>query len=166
MPYNHVSRLTKRWEQLTIKCLLATSKPRIAFTKQNFPFEKKNPELLHKIAMHPLLHSAINKKTLFGSKLDLNLRGGGGLVKCYICSIILHGAKKNLDISESRWETPGKFWSVVLEKDREDQLHRLYEKWGSITDSPGEEYPTHNKKKKTNWIGQIMRRNCLLKHAI
>jgi hypothetical protein len=29
----------------------------------------------------------------------------------------------------------------------------------------GEEYPTYNKKK-ANWIGHILRRNCLLKHAI
>ena len=94
-PYNHISRLTKRWEPLTIKCLLATSQPCIASTKQNFPLEKKNPELIYKLAVHPLLHSAINKKNLFGSKLDLNLRGGGGgLMKCYVSSIILHGDKK------------------------------------------------------------------------
>lgn len=70
-PYNNVSRLTKWWEPLTIKCLLPTSKPCIAFTKQNFPFEKKNPQLLYKLAMHALLHST-NKKTLFGSKMDLS----------------------------------------------------------------------------------------------
>jgi hypothetical protein len=39
---------------------------------------------------------------------------------------------------------------------------------GSITQSQGgEEYPTYNKKRrKANWIGHILRRNCLLKHVI
>ena len=27
----------------------------------------------------------------------------------------------NLDISETKWEIPDKFWDVVLEKDGEDQ---------------------------------------------
>jgi len=39
----------------------------------------------------------------------------------------------------SRSETPGKFWDVVLEKDRKDQLDRLCEKWKSITESQGAE---------------------------
>jgi hypothetical protein len=30
----------------------------------------------------------------------------------------------------------------------------------------GTEYPTYNKKKEGNWIGHILRRNCLLKHVI
>ena len=54
----------------------------------------------------------------------------------------------NLDTSENRSEIPGKFWNVVLEKDREDHLDGLCEKWGSSTQSQGEdEYPTYNKKK-------------------
>jgi hypothetical protein len=28
----------------------------------------------------------------------------------------------------------------------------------------GQEYPTYNKKRKANWTGHIMCRNCLLKH--
>jgi hypothetical protein len=45
-----------------------------------------------------------------------------------------------LDTSESIWEIPGKFWSVVLEKDEENQVDRSCEKWGSITQSQeGEE---------------------------
>ena len=39
----------------------------------------------------------------------------------------------NLDASGSRSETPGEFWNVFLEKDREDQLDRSCEKWRSIT---------------------------------
>ena len=30
----------------------------------------------------------------------------------------------------------------------------------------GEEYRTYNKRRKANWIGHILRRNCLLKHVI
>jgi len=70
----------------------------------------------------------------------------------------------NLEDSCSRSVTPGKFWNVVLEKDGEDQLDRLCEKWRSITQSQGaEEYPTWNK---ANWIGHILRRNCILQGVI
>jgi hypothetical protein len=66
----------------------------------------------------------------------------------------------------NRSEVSGQFWNVVLEKDGEDQLDRSCEKWRSITQSQGgEEYPAYNKKK-ANWIGHILRRNCLLKHVI
>jgi hypothetical protein len=50
-------------------------------------------------------------------------------VKCYIS---INGAG-TWDTSESRSETPGKIWNVVLEKDGEDQLDRSCEKRGSIT---------------------------------
>ena len=30
----------------------------------------------------------------------------------------------------------------------------------------GQEYPTYNKRRKGNWTGHILRRNCLLKHVI
>jgi hypothetical protein len=33
------------------------------------------------------------------------------------------------------------------------------------TESRGEDYPIYNKKSKANWIGHILRRNCLLKHV-
>ena len=53
----------------------------------------------------------------------------------------------NLDTSESSSEIPGKFWSMVLEKNWEDRLDQSCEKWGSITYSQGgEEHPTYNKK--------------------
>jgi len=54
----------------------------------------------------------------------------------------------------------------MLEKDGEDQLDRSCGKW-SITKNKGEEeYPTYNTKWKANWIGHILRGNCLLKHVI
>jgi len=65
------------------------------------------------------------KKTLFISKLDVNLRKK--LVKCYIWSMALCGAE-TWDASGSRSEIPGKFLDVVLEKDEEDQLDRSCEK--------------------------------------
>ena len=72
-----------------------------------------------------------------------------------------------LDASRSRWETPGKFWNVVLEKDGKDQLDGSCEKWRSVASSQwAEEYSTRNKKRKANWIGHILRRNCLLKQVI
>jgi len=50
--------------------------------------------------------AAFNKKNLFTSKLDLNLRYK--LVKCYIWSIALCGAE-NWDTLESRSKIPGNF---------------------------------------------------------
>jgi hypothetical protein len=61
----------------------------------------------------------------------------------------------------------GSFWNVMLEKDGDDQLSRSCEKWRSVSKSKGrKEYPTYsyNKRNKGNWIGNILRRNCLLKH--
>jgi len=64
--------------------------------------------------------AALNRKrALFTSTLDLELRKE--LVKCYIWSI-------NLDASDNRSETPGRFFNVVLEKDGKDQLDRSCEK--------------------------------------
>ena len=57
----------------------------------------------------------------------------------------------NLDVSGSRSEIPGEFWNVVLEKDGEDQLDRSCDEWS---------------KRKDNWIGHILRRNCLLQRVI
>jgi hypothetical protein len=55
----------------------------------------------------------------------------------------------NMDSSQSRSEVSGKFWNVVLEKNGEYQLDRSCKKWRRITQSQGgEEYPTHNTKKK------------------
>jgi hypothetical protein len=48
-----------------------------------------------------------------------------------------------------------------------DQLDRSCEKLRGATNSQGrEEYSTNIKMKKDNWIGHILRRNCLLKHFI
>jgi hypothetical protein len=57
---------------------------------------------------------------------------------------------------------------VLLKKDGEDQLDRLCEKWGSITQSSrknGISYITKRKRKNADWIHHILRSNCLLKHV-
>jgi hypothetical protein len=101
------------------------------------------------------------KKTLFTSKLDLNLRKK--LVKCYIWSVRCW----NLDTSDSRSEVPGNFWNVVLEKDGENELDWPCEKCWSITYSQGgEEHPACSKNTKYNWTGHILRSNCLIKRFI
>jgi hypothetical protein len=74
------------------------------------------------------------KKTVCKGKLDLNW--SKKLVKCYILSIALYGAV-TWDTSESRSETLGKFWNVVLDEDGEEQSDRLCEKWRSVTQSQG-----------------------------
>ena len=66
------------------------------------------------------------KKTLFTSKLDLNLRKK--LVKCYIWSMVLYGAETwTLRAADQKY-VPEKFRNVALEKDGEDQLDRSREK--------------------------------------
>ena len=68
----------------------------------------------------------------------------------------------NLDASSSRSEIPGKFLNVVLEKDRKDPLDRSCDKWRSEQRNILHEI----RKRKANWIGHILRRNCLLKQII
>jgi hypothetical protein len=53
----------------------------------------------------------------------------------------------HLDTSESRWDSPGKFWNLMLENDGKAQLDRSCEKWRSITQSRGgKEHSVHSKK--------------------
>jgi hypothetical protein len=54
---------------------------------------------------------------------------------------------------------------MVLEKDGEEQLDRSCE-IRSITSSQEERNILHSvERRKANWIGHILRRNCLLKHV-
>ena len=71
----------------------------------------------------------------------------------------------NLNASGSRSETPGKFWNVVLEKDGKDQLDRACEKWRSIRVKEQRNILQEISKRKANWIGHILRRNCLLQRV-
>jgi hypothetical protein len=63
------------------------------------------------------------KKTVFTSKLDLNLRKE--IVKCYIWSTILHGTETWT--LKSRTQIAGNLLNVILEK-AGDQLERSCEK--------------------------------------
>jgi hypothetical protein len=104
------------------------------------------------------------KKTLFTSKLDLNLRKK--LVKCYIWSIVLYGAEKWTlrKVDEKCLESFQMWFCRGMEKisctDRvrnEEVLHKVKEERNILHTIKG---------RKANWIGHILRRNCLLKHAI
>ena len=104
------------------------------------------------------------KKALFTSTLDLELRKK--LVKCYIRSIALYGAEnwmlwavdqKHLEISEMWcWRRMQKIsWTGHVRN--EEVLLRVKEQRNSL----------HEKsKRKANWIGHILCRNCLLQWVI
>jgi hypothetical protein len=104
------------------------------------------------------------KKTLFTSKLNLNLRKK--LVKFYIWSIALYGAEtwtlgkvdqKCLESFEMWcWRRMEKIsWTDRVRN--EEVLHRVKEERNIL----------HTiKRRKANLIGHILRRNCLLKHVI
>ena len=69
----------------------------------------------------------------------------------------------NLDASGSRSEIPVKFWNVVLQKDGEDHVRNE-----EVLLRVNEQRNILHKiiKRKANWIGHILRRNCLLKQVI
>ena len=84
----------------------------------------------------------------------------------YVCSE--HNLVRcwSLDTSESGSEITGKFWNV-LEKDGEDQLDRSCEKWRSVLRVKEQRNTLHEiSKRKANWIGHILSRNCLLQRVI
>ena len=70
----------------------------------------------------------------------------------------------NYERASQKTETPGKFWKVVLEKDGEDQLVRSCEKWRCVNEQRNILHEL--RKRKANWIGHILRRNCLLQQVI
>jgi hypothetical protein len=104
------------------------------------------------------------KKNLFTSKLELNLRKK--LVKCYIWSIALCGAETwTLRKVDQKYMESFEMWcwrrmekiSWTERVRNEEILHRVKE----------ERTIVHTiKRRKANWIGHILRRNCLLKHVI
>jgi hypothetical protein len=119
-------------------------------------------EIKSRIAM---AKAAFNKeKTVFTRKLDLNLRNK--LVKCYIWIIALYGAEmwtfrkvdqKYLESFEMWcWRRMEKFsWTDRVRN--EEVLHRVQEERNILRKI---------KRRKDNWIGHILRRNCLVKYVI
>ena len=70
-----------------------------------------------------------------------------------------------MDTSQRRWQITEKFWNVVLEKHADNRLAWSCEKWSIAQGQGGDENPTYHKKK-PNWVGQTLHKNCLLKYAI
>jgi hypothetical protein len=104
------------------------------------------------------------KKTLFTSKLDLNLRKK--LVKCYIWSRALCGAEtRTLRKVDQKYLESFEMWcwkrmEQIIWTDRvrnEEVLHRVMEERNIL-------YTI--KRRKANRIGHILRRNCLIIHVI
>jgi hypothetical protein len=72
-----------------------------------------------------------------------------------------------LDTSESRSEIPGNFRNVVLGKDGEISWTVVREISKYYQRVKEERNILHTiKRRKANWIGHMLRRNCLLKHVI
>ena len=107
--------------------------------------------------------AAFNKRTLFTSTLDLELRKK--LVKCYAWSIVLYGAEtwtlravdqKHLESFEMwcwrRMENIS--WTDHVRN--EDVLLRVKEQRNTLHEI---------RKRKANWIGHILHRNCLLQRV-
>ena len=104
------------------------------------------------------------KKTLFTSKLDLNLRKK--LIKCYIWSMALYGAEtwpiraadqKYLESFEMWWWRRMEQISWTDHVRNEEVLLRVNEQRNILHEI---------RKRKAKWIGHILRRNCLLKQVI
>jgi len=112
-----------------------------------------------------LFKSSFNKKrTLFTSTMDFELRKK--LVKCYIWSIALYGAEtwtvravnqKHLESLEMWcWRRMEKIsWTDHVRN--EEVLLRVKEQRNILHEIS---------KRKANWIGHILRRNCLLQQVI
>ena len=119
-------------------------------------------EIKSRIAMAKAVFN--KKKNLFTSKLDLNLRKR--LARCYVWSIALYGAEtwtlratdqKHLESFEMWcWRRMEKIsWTDHVRN--EEVLLRVN----------GQRNILHEIiKRKANWIGHILRRNCLLKLVI
>ena len=109
--------------------------------------------------------AAFNKnKNLFTSTLDLNLRKK--LVKCYIWSMALYGAETwMLRAADQKYLESFEMWcwrrmekiSWTDHVRNEDVLLTVKEQRNVLHEI---------RKRKDNWIGHILRRNCLLKQFI
>ena len=103
------------------------------------------------------------KRALFTRTLDLELRKKP--VKCYIWSIALYGAEtgtlwvidqKHLGSFEMWcWRRMEISWTHHVRN--EEVLLRVKEQWNILHEI---------NKRKVNWIGHILRRNCLLQQVI
>jgi hypothetical protein len=104
------------------------------------------------------------KKTLFTSKLDLNLRRK--LVKCYIWNMALYGAETwTLHLADQKYLESFEMWcwrrvekvSWTNHVRNEEVLLRVKEQRSILREI---------RKRKANGIGHILRRNCLLQRGV
>jgi len=108
--------------------------------------------------------AAFNKKILFTSKLDLNLRKE--LVKCYIWGMTLYGAENwSLQAADQKYLGSFEMWCWR----RTDKINwtdhvRSREVLLRVNDQRNILHET--RKQKVNWIGHILHGNCLLKHVL
>jgi len=121
-------------------------------------------EIKYRIAMEKAAFNKKKKKTLFTSKLDLNLRKK--LVKCYSWSMVLYGAENwTLRAADQKYLECFEMWcwrrmekiSWTDHVRNEEVLLRVNEHRNILHEI---------RKRKTNWIGHILHRNCLLKRVI
>jgi hypothetical protein len=102
------------------------------------------------------------KKTLFPSKVDLNLRKK--LVKCYTWSIPLNGAETwTLQNVDQKYLETFEMW-CWRRMEEISWIDRVRNEEESVTEERNILYTI--KRKKANWIRHILHRNCLLKHII
>jgi hypothetical protein len=72
----------------------------------------------------------------------------------------------NLDISENKSEIPEKFQNVVLEMEKVSGTNRVRNEGVSHRVKEERIILQTILRRKSNWIGQILHRNCLLKHVV
>jgi len=104
------------------------------------------------------------KKILFTSKLELNL--GKKLIKCYILRMAFYGAETwTFRAADQKYLESFEIWcwrrmekiSWTDHVRNEEELLRVNEQRKILHEI---------RKRKANWIGHILRRNCLLIHVI
>ena len=104
------------------------------------------------------------KKNIFTSKLDLNLRKK--VVKCYVWIMALYGAEtwklwatdqKRLESFEMWCWRRMEMVSWIDHVRNEEVIFRVNEQRNILHEI---------RKRKVNWIGHILRRNCLLQQVI
>jgi hypothetical protein len=116
-------------------------------------------------SMIAMAQAAFNKKrALFTGTMDLTSRKN--LLNCYIWSIGLYGAENwtLLAVDQKNFESFKMWCWRRMEKiswtdhvRNEEVLLRVKEQWDILREIS---------KRKTNWIGHILRRNCLLQWVI
>ena len=106
----------------------------------------------------------LTRRRLFLLALDLDLRKK--LVKCYIWSMVLYGAETwTLRAADQKYLESSEMWcwrrmekiSWIDHVRNEEVLLRVNEQRNILREI---------RKRKANWIGHILRRNCLLKQVI